>query len=104
MSMCPICFNTSLRSLRQDFLHGDNFFMSCRNCGHGFCSKSLADYQDTSEQLNQNLFYDIQLSEYEKVPMNLSQRSADQWCKLFQKYASGKSLLEIGCGPGTFLK
>jgi len=107
MLTCPVCCSTTVRSLRHDSFHPDNVFMLCGRCGHGFCSKPFTDQPDTSVTLNQNAFYGPEgtpLAEYGQLLANTHKPSADYFCKQFKKYASGKSFLEIGCGPGPFLK
>jgi len=107
MLTCPVCFNSTARVLRQDSVHQGNFFMVCGCCGHGYCSKPFADQPDTPETLNQNAFYGPEgapLSEYGQLLANTHKPSADYFCKRFRNYSSGKAFLEIGCGPGTFLK
>ena len=107
MSVCPICFSPDVRQQGRDLLFEDNVFMVCTRCGHGFCSKPFEDFQDSPEKYNQDVFYGAEgtpLSEYGEFLSNIPISAANQYCKLFLKYTSGKSFLEIGCGPGAFLK
>ena len=107
MPICPICFNPAVHPQGRDALVPDNIFCACRRCGHGFCSKPFEDLQKVPEKFNQDSFYGAEgapLSEFGKLLAMVHQRSASQYCRHFQKYASGKSFLEIGCGPGSFLK
>ena len=105
---CPVCFNASTRAARRDALTRDNFFMFCGRCKHGFCSKpAFTSRQNSAEKFNQNAFYgaeDAPMKTYYDPNETQSRRAARECCRVFQKFAPGKSLLEIGCGLGGFLR
>lgn len=88
--ICPICNCT----YTEPFFKTNTFIQKCINCGMVF---------DTKEALDQRYYKDRQ-HKIKADTLRARTRNIKQRLKLLKKYLHGSSLLDIGCGEGTFLK
>jgi 2-polyprenyl-3-methyl-5-hydroxy-6-metoxy-1,4-benzoquinol methylase len=106
---CPVCNSNNINYIitAQDFLVSREEFQisACNKCGLRFTNPrpdddQLAGYYDSTEYISHNDKGSSLVSSLYKIARTFTQRR--KW-KLIEKLSQNKTLLDMGCGTGSFL-
>jgi 2-polyprenyl-3-methyl-5-hydroxy-6-metoxy-1,4-benzoquinol methylase len=106
MTQCPVCRSSGGIKAHRDNQQDGNFFMFCKTCGHGFCSKPAFTQEKDQASFNQEVFFGKEGEPFLTwADFSATHEPSARWhCEQFKRHAAGNHLLEIGCGLGGFLK